>query len=74
MYIREYIRECIRVYIREFICEYIHKHIRKYICFVQSTAYGLVTIMYPTITECRSMCMPKGMGSMDPNCQGEDYR
>lgn len=24
--------------------------------------------------ECRSMCMPKGMGDIDPNCQGEDYR
>merc|ERR1719193_144894 len=24
--------------------------------------------------ECRSMCMPKGMGMIDPNCQGEDYR
>jgi len=24
--------------------------------------------------ECRSMCMPKGMGAIDPNCQGEDYR
>jgi len=24
--------------------------------------------------ECRSMCMPEGMGAIDPNCQGEDYR
>jgi len=24
--------------------------------------------------ECRSMCMPEGMGVIDPNCQGEDYR